>query len=166
MKNLKELSPIAQVVEVQTTYGANHPKAGEPYVDKNGREFRIIKLQGLTSTIQNIGGIDYPVRGLGRTVSLTQWKENYLNNTQDPFYDAKVGEHLAVSIMTAENLNPYEITDQESGEVREVTSYTFPVIQGQNPLTLLKNRGYSFADGQTVSIETTEDEQVEAPELA
>lgn len=148
MQNLTTLSPISRVIAVNT-----QSPDGTPYTDKNGREFRILKLQGLNTTMRVIGGIQYPVKTLGRVVSLPQWKENYLNNSQDPFFDAEVGEHIDVSIVSANGLEPYSITNNETGEVREVTSFTFPLIVGQNAETVLKNRGLRFADPNSVETE-------------
>ena len=53
---------------------------------------------------------------------------------------------LAVEIWTAQT-EPYDIVDTETGEAREVSSYTFPVIRGDNPVTVLENAGRQLLGG-------------------
>jgi len=144
-QNLKQLSPIATVLDVS-----------EDRKDKNDRTYRLLRVQGLAKAEEIHGGIVMTVNTPGRKVSITQYEESYLNGEKEPFFDSKPGDHIAVEIFQANNLEPYEIPDTETGEVREVTSYTFPVIRGQNPVTVLKNAGRRFADdemGETVKDE-------------
>jgi len=128
------LSPIVEVVNVS-----------EIRQDKNGRNYKLLRLQGVTETEEVIGGKTYTVKQRGKRVSITQYKESYLNDEQDPFFDANVGDMLGIEIHTAQT-KPYEIVDDETGEVREVTSYTFPVIRGDNPVTTLENAGRELAE--------------------
>lgn len=134
MSNLTKLSPVTQVISVS-----------DVRQDKNGRDYKVLRLEGLSETIENHGGIDIRVKTRGKQVSMTQWAESYLDNRPSPFYDAKVGDFVGVEIYQASNLEPYEITDASSGETREVDSYTFPCERGQNPATVLKGAGHAFA---------------------
>ena len=58
---LKQLSPIAEVIGVS-----------EIKQDKNDRDFKILRLQGLTETVEVLGGKEYTVKNRGKQVSLTQ----------------------------------------------------------------------------------------------
>lgn len=127
------LSPVSKVVSVS-----------EPKTDKNGRNYRVLRLEGFGKQMRNIGGVEVAVRVKTKQVSMTQYEQSYLNDQQEAFYDARPGEILAVQIHQATNLKPYEISDPQTGEVRDVTSYTFPVIEGETPLTVLKNAGHEF----------------------
>lgn len=147
--NLIQLSPIAKVLSVS-----------EDRQDKNDRTYRLLRLQGLSESEEVHAGIRIKVRTPGRKVSITQYEESYLNGEKEDFFDAQEGEHIAVGIFQATNLEPYEIEDTETGEVREVTSYTFPVIRGQNPVTVLKNAGHQFEGEEPMETE----EKEEAPE--
>lgn len=149
-KNLTLLSPICRVIDVS-----------DIREDKNGREYRLLRLQGLTLTKEVHGGIEVTVKAPGRKVSMTQYKESYLDNNPDAFWDSKVGDHVAVEIYAAQNLESYEIVNQDTGESRDVTSYTFPVIRGQNPLNVLKNAGHSFEGQGEIVLEETDFERPE-----
>lgn len=141
---LKQLSPVAEVINVS-----------ELKQDKNDRNFKVLRLQGLTETEEIIGGKKYTIKGRGKKVSLTQWERSYLNQEPEPFFDADKGDMLAVEIWTAQT-EPYDITDDETGEVREVSSYTFPVIRGDNPVTVLENAGRQLLGGADAMAEAHE----------
>lgn len=148
MKNLTKLSPIATVINVS-----------EDKQDKNGTTFRTLRVQGLSLVEEVHGGIVMQVKTRGKEVSINQYETSYLDGKPDPFFDAKVGEHVAVEIWRADGLTPYEITNNETGEVREVNSYTFGLVRGSgSPEAYLKNQGHSFAgmSGEVTSSETVE----------
>jgi hypothetical protein len=137
MQNLTELSPIAQVVEVSAMKQ-----------DKNDRNFKTLRLEGLAQSYENHGGVNILVTNRSKQVSMNQWEESYLDGRPSPFFGSKVGDHIGVSIFQAV-VEPYEITNQSTGEVREVNSYTFPVIRGENPVTALRNAGHELAGAET-----------------
>lgn len=141
---LKQLSPVAQVIGVS-----------EIKQDKNDRNFKVLRLQGLTETVETIGGKQYTIKNRGKQVSLSQWEESYLNGDQEAFFDAQKGDMLAVEIWTAQT-EPYDIVDDETGEVRTVTSYTFPVIRGDNPVTVLENAERQLRGGDSAMAEAQE----------
>lgn len=150
------LSPISEVVNVS-----------EVREDKNGRSYKLLRLQGITETEEKVGGKVYTVQQRGKRVSITQYEESYLNNEQDPFFDAEVGDMLGIEIFTAQT-KPYEIVDDETGEVREVTSYTYPVIRGDNPVTTLENADRELAENtpEVSSSAPVEQEQEQEEELS
>lgn len=136
---MKQLSPVSEVIGIS-----------ELRQDKNDRNFKVLRLQGLTETEEVIGGKSYTIKNRGKKVSLSQWEESYLNGEPDAFFDAQEGDMLAVEIWTAQT-EPYDITDEDTGEVRSVTSYTFPVIRGDNPATVLENSGRTLKGGVEAS---------------
>lgn len=142
MSNITQLSPISQVIAVS-----------EVRQDKNGRNYKVLRLEGLSETMENHGGIAVRVKTRGKQVSMTQWEQSYLDDRPSPFYDAKVGEHIAVEIHQATGLVPYEITNASTGEMREVDSYTFPCVRGDNPKTVLKGAGHEFDTTEMVVAE-------------
>lgn len=153
---LTKLSPIVTVKSVS-----------EPKEDKNGRTYKVLRLQGISESVEVIAGKKYNIRERGKEVSLTQHKESYLNGEPDPFWDAKEGETLGVEIWNAQGLKPYDIVDSETGETREATSYTFPVIRGDNPKTVMESSERYFADEEqeeTLAHEMDEEEE-EAPDI-
>lgn len=123
---------------------------GEVRADKNGRDFRVLRLQAPTKTTEIIGGVEYQVTGPSKEVSLPQWENNYLEQ-KDPFYESAVGEHVAVEIWNAQ-VEPYQI------DGRDVTSITFPVVRGSNPVTVLENKGHKLqgSEMELVDAETGE----------
>ena len=148
MKNLTKLSPIATVINIS-----------EDKQDKNGTTFRTIRVQGLSLVEEVHGGIVMQVKTRGKEVSINQYETSYLDGKPDPFFDAQVGDHVAVEIWRAENLESYEITNPESGEIREVNSYTFGLVRGSgSPEAYLKNQGHRFAgmNSEAVSEKTEE----------
>lgn len=144
MENIKVLSPIAKVITISALRQ-----------DKNGRNYKVLRLEGLGETTETHGGISVRVKTRTRAVSMTQYEQSYLNDQPDVFYNAKVGEHVAVEIHQASNLEPYEITNQEDGTVTEATSDTFPVMRGDNPITVMKGRGRHFAASGANDISNT-----------
>lgn len=149
-QNLTQLSPVSQVLDVS-----------EERLDKNDKTYKLLRLRGMTETKEIHGGIEINVKTPGRKVSITQYEESYLDNEKEPFFDAQEGDFIAVEIYQAKNLKPYEIIDNDTGDVREVNSYTFPVVRGQNPETVLKNANHEFEGAET----TEEAEDVEMPSL-
>lgn len=157
--NLKLMSPISQVIAVS-----------DIKQDKNGRNYKTFRLQGLNKKKEIHGGIEIEVKVPGRKVSINQYEENYLNGEPDTFYNASVGDYLGVEIYTAQNLEAYEIPDAETGEVREVTTFTFGITRGENPMTFLKNRGLIFDSTAGLAdapfAEKTEEEVANGMEIA
>lgn len=151
MSKTKMISPIVEVVEVS-----------ELKQDKNGRDYKTIRLQGLSQEEVNIAGKKYMVKSRTKAVSMNQYKQSYLDDRPDAFFDAQVGDFLNVEIHTAE-VKPYDIPlDDGTGEVRTVTSYTFPVIKGDNPVTVLKNNDRELADEDSAPVvQHAQEEEVE-----
>ena len=134
MKNLALLSPVSKVVSIS-----------EEKIDKNGKSYKQFKVQGLNKTREVHGGIEMDIITPGRRVSINQHEDSYLTpGNPDPFYKANVGDFIAVGIYSATGLEPYEITNDETGEVREVTSYTFGVIRGRDPEKTMNSNGRQF----------------------
>jgi hypothetical protein len=149
---IKELSPIVEVIGRRAT-----DSSGEPLVDKNGNHFVTLRLQGLTVTEKVIAGKKYTVKGRGKQISMNQWEESYLPSLDtDPFFNSQVGDMLDIEIFRAD-VKPYNITDGETGEIREVESYTFPVIAGDNPKTILENADRELAE-EDVSTAVSQEE--------
>lgn len=143
--NLTQLSDISQVIAIS-----------EVKTDKNGREFKTLRLSAPAYKVQSVPGIgEVRVKTKAKQVSVNAWKESYLDSKPSFGWDAKINDWLSVGIFVATNLEPYEITDTSSGEIREVTSRTFAVEEGTNPDTQLKNDGYTFES-------THDDEKVKA----
>jgi hypothetical protein len=144
MQNITQLSPLAEVISIK--------EGGE---DKNGNSFRTLRLRGLSESIREVNGISVRVKSRTKEVSMNQWEDSYLTpGTADPFYDANVGDFLAVGIYRAD-VEPYDIIDNTTGEVNEVSSYTFPVHEGDNPSTVLSSAGHTLADNSHSNPDTT-----------
>lgn len=136
-KNLTLISPIAKVTSVSETKQ-----------DKNGNDYRTLRLSTMATVMETHGGIEIPVKTAVRGISLNQWKESYLDGAQEPFYDAKVGEHIAVEVWNARNLEPYDLVNNTTGEVTKQTTHTFAVQRGRNPEKALNSDGKFFAKSE------------------
>ena len=146
MSKIEVLSPIADVIS-----------RSEEREDKNGNMFVTLRLQGLSEVEKVIGGKTYTVQTRSKEISLNRWKESYLpskNGAPDAFFNAQVGDTLDIAICRAE-VQPYEIVDEKSGEVTIANSYSFPVIGGDNPKTILENAGHKLADNSHSNPSTT-----------
>lgn len=100
---------------------------GEVKKDSNQRIYKQLFLKGNDMKYVNVGGKTVPIRTEARESSIIVRESRYLDDKPDFGWDFKIGERVAGAIVTREVM-PYEITDQKTGEVRTVTTYTRPVL--------------------------------------
>tara|TARA_R110002051_G_C8623761_1_gene483769 strand:- start:215 stop:739 length:525 start_codon:yes stop_codon:yes gene_type:complete len=93
--------------------------------DKNGRNYVQISLSsGAKRTVlDKDSGKTYQVESPGKSTTVNSWEKTYLDESKHWMYDLKVGSLLDGTIYTAQ-VEPYIIEDEESGDNREVSTYT------------------------------------------
>lgn len=117
--------------------------------DSRGNKYKNVKFSTLDREVRDVAGIRVTVKTKAKTSSFNAWEESYLDKNPEYGWDAKVGDHLLVSMVTAEVENPYQIGD------REVNTYTAILPGVENPttsqiVTAFNNAGHNMVDSDGV----------------
>jgi len=122
--------------------------------DKNGKNYKTITFQTIGTQMQNVPGVgNVRVSVPTKTSSMNVYEESYLNGKEEFGYSLPVGEYVTGDIVTR-TVEPYSITDTNSGEVRTVNTYTAIVL------------GDTDAPDFEVLVERTLSRRLSAPVLA
>lgn len=91
--------------------------------DKNGRNYKTVTFTTLPTVVLNGQTIHVPTK----SSSMNVYEESYLNNQEEFGYSLSVNSLVQGDIVTR-NVEPYQITDRGTGEMRTVTTYTSVVL--------------------------------------
>lgn len=117
--------------------------------DSQGRAYKNVKFATLDREVRSVGGVQVTVKTKSKISSFNAWEESYLDQNPEYGWDAKVGDHLIVSMVTAQVETPYQIGD------REVSSYTAILPGVENATTAqvaaaFNNAGHNMVDSEGV----------------
>ena len=91
--------------------------------DKNGRNYKTVTFTTLPTVVLNGQTIHVPTKSSSINVN----EESYLNNQEEFGYSLSVNSLVQGDIVTR-NVEPYQIADRSTGEMRTVTTYTSVVL--------------------------------------
>lgn len=131
--------------------------------DKNGKNYKNVLFSTFNMEERNMGGRKIMIKTHSKTSSFNAYEESYLDSKPEYGWDAKEGDYLFVAQVTRD-VEPYHIPDQQTGELREINSYTARIPGVENPTEAQIRAAFKSA-GMTLLTEDVvveQSEQVEA----
>lgn len=95
--------------------------------DKNGRNYKTVTFETNGIEIQKVGGRDVQVHVPVKSSSMNVYESSYLDNKEEFGYSLPLGSYVPGAIVT-QNVEPYQIPDTRTGEMRTVSTYSAIVI--------------------------------------